>query len=196
MIIAYNRYAETNIPLDYWDLEMKDFQGAKELKNAYDKIIENLPLMYNSGSSFCFAGTTGTGKTMTSTNILKRACEKGYACQYTTLNEIINVLINAPNEEKYIARKELMLVDYLCVDEFDSKYIADGAADLYGRLIEDIFRSRQHNKLPTIFCTNSPSPMEMFKGAIKQSIESLFHRVRIIPVLAEDYRKKRGANDA
>ena len=189
MLIAMNRYAETNIQIEYWGLSMDDFVGSNELKKLYARITENLPKVYNDGMSLCLAGSHGIGKTMTISCILKRACEKNYSCTYTTLNDIVNALIEAPYEDKYLIRKELMNVDFLAVDEFDSKYIADGASDLFARSIEPILRGRLQNKLPIFVCSNSPNPTEAFKGSIKQSIDSIFNRVKVIPILADDFRK-------
>jgi DNA replication protein DnaC len=189
MLIAYNRYAQSNIPMEFWELNMNDFKGSQELKKAYDYIATNLFKAYNDGMSVCFAGTHGVGKTFASTSILKLACQKNYQCLYTTLSDMISVLIDSPSDDKYLARRELAMVDWLVVDELDPRYISEGGTDLFGRTLEHIFRTRTQNKLPTIFASNSPNPIEAFKGSIKQSIESLFHRVKIIPILAADFRK-------
>jgi len=189
MLIAYNRYAESNIQIEYWGLNMNDFVGSPELKKAYTRITENLSKVYGDGMSLCLAGSHGIGKTMTISCILKRACEKNYSCLYTTLNDIVNALIEAPYDDKYLVRKELMNVDFLAIDEFDSKYISDGASDLFARSVEPILRGRSQNKVPLFMCSNSPNPTEAFKGSIKQSIDSIFNRVKVIPILAEDFRK-------
>ena len=189
MLIAMNRYTETNIQIEYWGLSMDDFVGSKELKKVYINVAENLPKVYSDGMSLCLAGSHGIGKTMTISCILKRACEKNYSCLYTTLNDIVNTLIEAPYEDKYLARKEMMNVDFLAIDEFDNKYIAEGARDLFARSVEPIMRGRLQNKLPSFYCSNSPNPTEAFTGSIKQSIDSIFNRVKVIPILADDFRK-------
>jgi len=189
MLIAYNRYAESNIQIEYWGLSMDDFVGSPELKKVYTRITENLPKIYNEGMTLCLAGSHGVGKTMTVSCILKVACEKNYSCLYTTLNDIVNSLIEAPYDDKYLIRRELMGADLLVCDEFDSKYISDGSSDLFARSIEPILRGRQQNKVPTFLCSNSPNPTQAFHGAIQQSIESLFYRVKVIPILANDFRK-------
>jgi DNA replication protein DnaC len=189
MLIAYNRYAEANIPIEFWDLEMSSFTGSKELKKTYDQVVGNLPKMYDSGMSICLAGSHGIGKSFVLTSILKIACQKNYSCLYTTLSDMINVLINSPSYDKYFSQRELAMVDWLVVDEFDSRYVSDGGADLFGRTAEHLFRTRTQNKIPTLFASNSPNPINAFTGSIKTSIESLFNRVKIIPILSEDFRK-------
>jgi DNA replication protein DnaC len=191
MAIAYNRYADSNIPVDYWDLDMKNFKGSPDLKATYEKISENFDIAYKNGMSVCFAGGHGAGKTMTATCILKRACQKNYLCLYTTLSDIVNALVDSPTEEKFAARRELMGADFLVIDEFDPRFMqTETTADLFGKMLEHIFRTRSQNKLPTIFCTNSPNPVESFSGSIKHSIDSLMSQVRVIPVLGKDFRKQ------
>lgn len=194
-VTAYNRYFQSNIPIEYWDLKMdRDFVGYSGLLNKYNEYSDDLKTAYITGSSICFAGSHGLGKTMTTTCILKKASQKGYNCLYTTLSDVVNVLTAADSEEKFLARKELTMVDFLVIDEFDSRFIAtDNAADLYARTLEGVFRTRSQNKLPTLMCTNSPNILETFSGALKQSIGSLMKGyLKIFPVLGEDHRPKLG----
>lgn len=193
-LIAYNRYFESNIPLEYWDLKMdKDFIGDTRLKQKYDEYISDLKKSYQTAASFCLAGGHGVGKTMTMTCILKKACQKGYSCLYTTLSDIVSVMTSAPGEDKFSARQELTKVDFLVIDEFDPRFMAsDNAADLYARTLEGVFRTRSQNKLPTLMCTNSPNVIESFNGPLKASISSLMKGyVKIFPVLGEDVRGRK-----
>ena len=193
-LIAVNRYAESNIPIEYWTLKMeKDFHGDNRLLNKYNEYVIDLKKSYLDGTSICFAGSHGLGKTFTISSILKKASNKGFTCLYTTLSDIVNVLTSASNEEKFLARRELSLVDFLAIDEFDSRFISsDNAADLYARTLENVFRTRSQNKLPTLMCTNSPNIIETFNGPLKASIDSLMKGyLKLFPVFGEDYRKKK-----
>lgn len=193
-LIAINRYAESNIPIEYWTLKMeKDFYGDSRLLNKYNEYVVDLKKSYLDGTSICFAGSHGLGKTFTISSILKKASNKGFTCLYTTLSDIVNVLTSANNEEKFLARRELTLVDFLAIDEFDSRFISsDNAADLYARTLENVFRTRSQNKLPTLMCTNSPNIIETFNGPLKASIDSLMKGyLKLFPVFGEDYRKKK-----
>lgn len=193
-LTALNRYAESNIPIEYWGLKMeKDFIGDPRLKQRYEEYTADLKASYNNGSSICFAGGHGLGKTMTATCILKKACQKGYICLYTNLSDIVSVLTAGSGEDKFLARRELVLVDFLVIDEFDSRFMpSENAADLYARSLESVFRTRSQNKLPTIMCTNSPNVVESFSGQLKASISSLMSgHLKIFPVFGEDVRKKR-----
>lgn len=193
-LTAINRYAESNIPLEYWSLKMeKDFVGDPRLRTKYEEYVIDIRTSYLRGTSICFAGNHGLGKTMTATCILKKACQKGYTCLYTNLSDIVSVLINGTNEDKFLARQELVKVDFLVIDEFDPRFMgSENAADLYARSLESVFRVRSQNKLPTIMCTNSNNPVESFNGQLKASIGSLFNKMEIFRVMpGEDMRGKK-----
>ena len=193
-MIAVNRYAESNIPIEYWTLKMdKDFNGDPRLLAKYNEYTADLKSSYINGNSVCFAGGHGLGKTMTVTCILMKASQKGFSCLYSTLSDIVNVVTQGIGEDKFLAKRELTLVDFLVIDEFDSRFMpSENAADLYARSLEGVFRSRSQNKLPTLMCTNSPNIVESFNGPLKQSLDSLMHGyLKTFPVFGEDFRKKK-----
>jgi DNA replication protein DnaC len=191
---AFNRYSESNIPVEYWFIKIdSDFKGDPRLLNEYHEYIKDIKSSYVTGKSICFAGNYGTGKTTITTSILKKACQKGYTCLYTTLSDIVSITTGASNEEKYLAKRELAMVDFLVIDEFDSRFMpSDNAADLYARSLENVFRTRSQNKIPTLMCTNSPNIVESFNGPLKESINSLMKGyLKVFPVFGEDYRIKK-----
>lgn len=186
---AYIRYFEANIPVSYWSISMENnFEGDKGLIDFYNQYVVDLNSAYVNGTSACLAGNFGRGKTLTSTCILKKAVEKGFSALYTTLTDITSVITT---EHKYMARKELLNVDFLVIDEFDSRHIGSTTAssDFFGRVLEDVLRTRSQNALPLILCTNSPDPTNSFDGTMKESISSLWNYVDLIPVLGSDYRE-------
>jgi len=188
--LAILRYAEANIPVEYWNLSMKEnFHGFSGLLKKYNQISSDISSTYKNGFNICFAGSHGLGKTFTSVSILKYAALKGYSCFYTNLGDIISNIAGNNVEDKVFVRKELMMLDFLVIDEVDPRYIAsDQAADLYGRILEDIIRARIQNKLPIIMCTNSPNVVGTFNGPLQKSIASLMKLVEVMPVLGADYR--------
>lgn len=191
--MAINRYAESNIPIEYWSLNMdKDFQGDPRLLEKYKEYISDLKSSYTNGTSICFAGGHGRGKTFACTAILKKAVSKGYSCLYSTLSDIVNALIQAPIDDKFFVKRELTMVDFLVIDELDPRFFSsENSADLFARSLETVFRTRSQNKLPTLVCTNSPNVVESFSGPLKQSVDSLVKGyLKIFPVLGDDFRKK------
>ena len=121
----------------------------------------------------------------------KKACQKNYTCLYTNLSDMVNSLIDAPFDEKYLSRKELTNVDFLVIDEVDNRFAStENASDLFGQMLEQIFRSRLQNKLPVLMASNSPNPIEMFNGSIKASIDSLCSSMKTIVAIGNDFRKE------
>lgn len=193
-LTAINRYAESNIPIEYWTLKMdRDFKGDPRLLLKYNEYTSDLKSSYVNGSSICLAGQHGVGKSLTVTCILKKCVQKGYSALYTTLADVVSTLTQAGGEDKFLARRELVLVDFLAIDEWDSRFFTtDSAADLYARSLEGVFRTRSQNKLPTLMCTNSPNIIESFNGPLKASIGSLMSGyMNIFPVLGKDFRKEK-----
>lgn len=170
----------------------KDFSGFPGLKKEYLEYISDLKKSYHAGNSVLFSGFFGSGKTFAATNILKRAAEKNYSALYVTLNDIVYSVINNSAEDKSAARQELLTVDFLVIDEFDPRHMgSEQGAELFGRIFEDVFRSRIQNNLPTILCTNASKIEDAFKeGPIRNSITSLLNYVKRIVVVSEDFRKK------
>jgi DNA replication protein DnaC len=188
-IEAIYRYVEANIPVDYWFLNMKDFKGDKILYKKYNEIVSDIDKQYNDGLRICIAGRHGVGKTFTAASILKRSVEKGFSSLYLTLTDIINIMISKNQSEKTLAREGLLKVDFLVIDEFDSRFMgSDGASDLYGRIIEPTLRHRLQNKLPIIISTNNLDIVSSFNGPLKDSIGSLMKLFNKLPVLGSDFR--------
>lgn len=190
--LAVNRYAESNVPLEYWTLKMeRDFKGSQQLLSKYNEYTTDLKITYGCGTSICLAGPHGIGKTLFATCVLKKAAQKGYSCLYSQMSNMVSVLTNYNNQDQ--AMRELSMVDFLVIDELDQRFFNSEAANqLYARSFENIFRTRTQNKLPTIICTNSPNLVENFTGSLKQSIGSLFaDKIEMICILAEDYRKNK-----
>lgn len=187
--LSLNRFSDSNIPVEYWDLWMTEFKGDKILFDTYNDYILDLNKSYISGSSFCFCGNHGVGKSMTLANILKFACLKNYTCLYTTLSDAVSAL-TYNNDEKFIIKKELNTVDFLVIDEFDPRFIgSELAGDLYARTVENIFRTRSQNKLPTLMATNSPNILNSFSGQLQKSLESLFNGyLKSVAILGKDFR--------
>lgn len=185
-------YANANIPVLYWTLDLAiEFKGSQELKDFYQLFTTDLLKSYRHGKSYCLAGPNGVGKTMTCTSILKRVIEKSRYGLYLTLSDLV-ASTKLPIDEAYQIRKELLTIDFLILDEFDPRYIgSDASADFFGRMIEELFRCRLQNCLPTIFCSNSSDPLEGFKGEIKKALKSLMYQVEIIPLAGKDFRKEK-----
>ena len=191
-----DRYVQSNIPVDFWELDMKrNFKGHSRLMRAYNDISGSFDEYYKSGSSLLLVGNHGVGKTFFGTSVLKLAALRGLGALYVTLSDIVNVLIYGDSSTKFDARRELMMVSFLVIDEFDSRFVGtEAAAELFGRVLESIIRIRFQNQMPTILISNNSDPTKVLGESLGASISSLIAGYCIkIPVVGEDYRETKGA---
>lgn len=183
--------ADSNIPVGYWFTKMKDFIGPPKFKEVVENYMSNIKDRFLDGESVCFAGNQGTGKTMSSICILKKAIKNGFSVYYTTASDIMSEMTNYENN--WVIRETLRTVDFLVIDELDSRFFtSDAQKELFSGIYENIFRYRAHNLLPTIICTNeTDSVLNVFYGAATQSIKSLNSQyLKIYPVAGLDFRKR------
>ena len=181
--------ADANIPEAYWMLSYKSFTGSDHIKKSTEEYIENMPANYRSGTSVCFAGSPGTGKTMSACTIIKAALKNKYTGYYTTLSDIASYL--ADNLYKTQLYHKLINVDFLCIDEVDSRHFADteSSENFFARSFERVFRYRIQNRLPIIFATNHASLNEAFTGQFKKIFESIGSQsVKTIVSVGVDHR--------
>ena len=80
-LIAINRYAESNIPIEYWSLKMeRDFQGDPRLLAKYNEYVADLKASYISGQSICFACSCELNKSISSCQSSDRAFTGSVGC--------------------------------------------------------------------------------------------------------------------
>lgn len=182
-----DKFAASNIPVSYWYLKLKDFGGAKNLKEATLKYIAELEENFSTGSSIVFAGSYGVGKSSCASAILKNAVMKGHSAYYTTLTDMSNYLIDDRKNEFYhlVSRS-----DFLCIDECDSRYISssDQAQQFHGTHLERVVRYRVQNKMPLLLATNNSSLDDLFQGQFKRVFASLENLLTTVSILGKDQR--------
>jgi len=185
-----DRYTDANIPLDFFYRTIEDFVGDKKIRTLYEDTTKDVVKSYRDGKSVCLRGNHGVGKTMISCLILKKCVEKGMCGLYATLGDIVNVLVYGDRITKFEASRELKMVDWLVIDEFDSRFMgSDASAELFGRILESIIRIRFQNSMPTILITNNPDPTKALGEHLGASISSLMKGyVWDIPVIGKDHR--------
>lgn len=133
-----------------------------------------------------------THNTYVGSCILKRAVEKQYSALYVNLVDIIHVMLNSKDAALSNARDILLNIDYLVIDEFDTRFMgSENAADLFGRILEPIMRTRIQNRMPLFFCTNSIKVEGSFSGPLQASIKSLMNMVTMVIIVGgQDAREK------
>jgi len=185
-----NVWANAGIPNAYWTYTLQSFSGDQAYKIRLEALLKTPEDMYNDGKLYAFTGKYGVGKTFGACEILKTVLARGYVGRYTTMSEIVDMVMS--KEERFDFKQSLLLSDFLVIDEFDSRYIptSDRGKDVFGSTLENIIRTRIQHKLPTIFCTNNASLDDVFDGTFEQTFDSLFsiRNVVSIPVGGVDLR--------
>jgi DNA replication protein DnaC len=106
------------------------------------------------GYNFIFRGDRGTGKTLLATLTLKQLLDKGIDGYFTTFNDMLdNFTAGWNNDETRVwfearAKNAPLLV----VDDIGKEY--EGRVGISKVMIDNIFRSRVNDALPTIITTN------------------------------------------
>lgn len=191
-VTRLDKYAQSNIPVEYWKMSFKDYSGDPNFKNLIKDRIKNIDKLYDDGKSFMFTGGLGTGKTYTACCILKRAVISGYSGLYTTMADVVaNMLSKEMDTSKYY--KELLSQDFLIIDEFSSHWIfpSDKSEQIFGSSLEYVLRTRFQNGLPTILCSNDEDVDKIFGGFFAKSFRSLrTHHVELFVIGGKDFRRK------
>ena len=186
------RYAKAGVPIDYWLLAFKDFQGDKNFKNFIKEKLKDIHSTYDEGRSMAFVGNLGVGKTFAACSILKLAIINDYTAQYTTMSYIINnILSNDVSTASYL--KQLNELDFLVIDEFDERYVfpSEKTEILFGSNLEYILRTRFQNKLPTILCSNTEDIDTVLSYEFSNAFKSLRSRyMDLVYVSGKDFRKE------
>jgi DNA replication protein DnaC len=186
------KYWNANIPVAYWDLAFRDFDGDPKFRDFVKPKIDDIDKMYDDGKSLMFTGSLGTGKSYTACCILKKAISSGYTGLYTTMADVVaNMLSSEMDTAKYY--EELISQDFLVIDEFSSHWIfpSEKAEQLFGTSLEYVLRTRFQNQLPTILCSNDEDVDNIFGGFFARSFRSLrSHHVELFVVGGKDYRRK------
>jgi DNA replication protein DnaC len=185
--------ADANIPEAYWALSYKNFSSTGYIKSSTENYIAHLSERYAEGESLCYAGSPGTGKTMSACTILKAALKQGFTAYYTSLSDVASYLTDHAYKTAFYHK--LINVDFLCIDEVDSRHFADteSSENFFGRSLERVFRYRVQNRLPIIFATNHATLNEAFNGQFKKIFESISSQsVTVIPSIGIDYRRTSG----
>ena len=175
-----NAYSAACIPVAYWGYNLQSFQGDANFKGFVENLTKTVEAVYNEGNSYAFVGRHGVGKTFGACEVLKAAITHGYTAKYTTMSEIVDLIISKDIEFKMA----LLHSDFLVIDEFDSRFIptTDRGKETFGANLENIIRTRFQNRMPIIFCTNNSSINDVFDDTFKQTFNSLFAESNITSV--------------
>ena len=189
----YKRYYKAKIPRAYWKVSEDNFYGDKKALKIVSAYMDNIKSADRNGLGLLMWGTNGNGKTSLACIMLMYACDKKYSAFYTTLQNLLNMIMDSfkSDDQKNHVRDLLVNVDFLVVDEVGKEHIKKNkeTGTVFGITeFEEILRHREGMKKPTFIVSNSrPQQMEARYGI---SIGSLFQgTLKTIEVTGVDTRK-------
>lgn len=156
------------IPRQFHSTGLKDFKtfdnkNLEEVKgyvaNYLSLIDEQKPLKNYKG--ICFFGSNGTGKTMLSSIILKRAYINRFTFKRITFLDYIKTYTaswNKPYDNEVEDETSLKAIEFLVIEEIGKEI----ETKVNTSILEDLLRYREDHCLPTIICTNL-SPENLFE---------------------------------
>jgi len=151
--------AKAAIPQKFWhytfDSLLPQNKISKMTISKFQKYAKNMPKVYEKGIGLFLYGDSGSGKTCSSSIILKEAIKVGYSTHFTMLSEIITVFA----EGWYDADRRMEFVDNICEVDFlviddVGREFRSTKSDLNRAAFDSVFRGRANDNLPTIITSN------------------------------------------
>jgi len=172
----------SQIPIDYWMLNLKDLNVDITYKKVVEQYIKNIDNAIEQGLGIMFLGDRGIGKTSLGVEICKEAIAKRYNVFYELAQKIVK---DEFTEEKRIL-KRIEEADLIFIDEFDKVAMRENSN--IPKQIENLLRELLPNGKSIIISTNYSDHEieETFR------ITSLIKRyIELMPMEGEDYSEKK-----
>lgn len=184
-------YANAGIPVVYWGLPFKNFEGDPRFAESIRVILRDIDGFYDDGKSYAFIGNLGTGKSYAACCILKASIVAGYDCHYSQMAEIVNNLLSGRDSKGYLS--DLLEYDVLVIDEFDPRWVfpSEKVERIFGSNLEYILRTRFQNGMPTIVCSNAADIDVVLSNDFASAFASLRNMyMTVYVVTGKDFRKR------
>ena len=148
------------------------------------------------GRNVVFVGSNGIGKTMLARNLAHAAATEGHPTRYVSAADMLTDLASyngstLRNRLKRYVTPKLLVVDELGYLSYDNTH-----ADL----LYEVVARRYEQETPIVLTTNRPFKEwnEVFEGSavLATLIDRICHRVEIVNIEGESYRKVEGQRDA
>lgn len=124
---------------------------ATKVANEY---LEAADYYVGNGYGLYFQGDRGTGKTLLATILLKQLLDTGVDGYFTTFNDMLDNFVAGwtSDEQRTWFDSRVRNAPLLVVDDIGKEY--SGRVGVSKVMVDNIFRSRVNNALPTIITTN------------------------------------------
>lgn len=198
----HKHYLSAGIGIKYQRLSWDDWMNPDFDVAALSPYRTHIDDFIREGVGLVLSGTSGTGKTMLCTLILKDLVQKGYRCYMTTASQLITMVRDGwkSQDERTMFRQKIERAEVLFIDDPGKELFGinpDTFNNSHSKMtIENILRERVQSSRPTFLTTNlNEHQVEFSYGRAFASLlsESSF----LITVGGQDHRKtvKSSAHD-
>ena len=180
-----------HIPMEYWYIDFRSFQGDRRAKLMVQKYCEKIDEARKGGFGFLLSGPNGIGKTTLITLTLQEVIRHGYSAFYITLPEIFSLIHRSYDFPMLLPEIDTILKDteFLAVGELGKDYHRGGAENYAIAEFDSFFRYRRGACLPTLLDTNMSADDRL--DTYGESLISLLKaRTPEIIVKGTDYRDR------
>jgi DNA replication protein DnaC len=155
-----NKFLDSNIGFDYWNINEDNFQGEKEDLKQISIYFDKIDLLKSEGRGFYIYGPAyGIGKSTLSAMLIKHVLfTTNYSCLFVPFSDlvILNTKLMIGSFDKTIDEKinAIKNVDFLVLDDLAKEY--DNQKDNGRATLNSVLRYRDLWNKSTIYTANVP----------------------------------------
>jgi len=195
----YTLFKNSNIPSEYYNLEMSDFLLKPEnegVLSSVNKVVANVRGFHEAGWGLLFYGGPGTGKSMLAIEILKRALREDMSGYYEWFPLIIDALMKKgysadPKKDFYngiFEKKDILVIDELGKESQDN--YSFNKQDIARILEINILKKRSNNTTILISNISDPENLEKQYGNYVASV--MRQKFKMLNLVSTDFRTRAG----
>lgn len=185
--VLFKYLLNAGIGLEYQRYNIGDLDSVSPVAvAASNNYLEDADYYLARGVGFIFQGDRGTGKTLLASILLKQLLDIGVDGYFTTFNDMLDNFTSGWSNDKHKLWFESRIrnAPLLVVDDIGKEY--EGRVGVSKVMIDNVFRSRVNNALPTIITTNL-SPHDM-AARYSAALETIAGRSQTYQFIGPSYR--------
>jgi len=154
-----NKYIDSNIGTEYWEITPANFEGHKDDLEAILNFCTRIKEIKNSGQGLYMHGTYGAGKTTLGMLILKTILHyTKYSVLFAPFSDLVILnsrIVGGFHDKEAVQDVEYIKnVDFLVIDDLGKEF--DNGKDYARATLNSIIRYRDLWKKSTIYTANVP----------------------------------------